>query len=128
MKLVDLKNNTYIDSSKKVSDKDPKFKVADHIRISKYKNTFAKAYTQTGLKKSLWLKKLKKQFHGHMLLTISMVKELLEHLSEKEQEKTNQQEFRTEKVIKKKGDKIYVKWKSYDSSFNSYIDKKDLIK
>ena len=63
-----------------------------------------------------------------MLLTISMVKELLEHLSEKEQEKTNQQEFRTEKVIKKKGDKIYVKWKSYDSSFNSYIDKKDLIK
>ena len=53
MKLVDLKNNTYIDSSKKVSNKDPKFKVADHIRISKYKNTFAKAYTQTGLKKSL---------------------------------------------------------------------------
>ena len=38
------------------------------------------------------------------------------------------QEFRTEKVIKKKGDKLYVKWKGYDSSFNSWIDKKYLIK
>ena len=36
-----------------------------------------------------------------------------------------QQEFRIEKVIKKKGDKLYVKWKGYDSSFNSWIDKKD---
>ena len=38
--------------------------------------------------------------------------------------KTNQQEFRIEKVIKRKGDKLYVKWKGYDSSFNSWIDKK----
>ena len=42
MKLVDVKNNTYIDSNKDVHDKDPKFKVGDHIRISKYKNIFAK--------------------------------------------------------------------------------------
>ena len=42
--------------------------------------------------------------------------------------KTNQQDFRTEKVIKKKGDILYVKWKGYDSSFNSWIDEKDLIK
>ena len=41
---------------------------------------------------------------------------------------TNQQKFRIEKVIKRKGDKLYVKWKGYDSSFNSYIDKKDLIR
>ena len=38
--------------------------------------------------------------------------------------KTNQQEFRIEKVIKKKADKLYVKWKGYDSSCNSWIDKK----
>ena len=44
---------------------------------------------------------------------------------EKELKKTNQQEFRIEKVIKKKGDKIYVKWKGYDSSFNGWTDKKD---
>ena len=47
---------------------------------------------------------------------------------EKELQKTNQEEFRIEKVIKRKGDKMYVKWKRYANSFNSWIDKKDLIK
>ena len=48
---------------------------------------------------------------------ISLVKKLLQ--------KTNQQEFRIKKkVIKKKGDKLYIKWKGYNSSFNSWIDKK----
>ena len=46
---------------------------------------------------------------------------------EKELQKINQQELRTEKVIKKKGDKLYVKWKGYDNSFNSWIDKKNLV-
>ena len=45
MKPVDVKDNTYIDFKKEVNDKDPKFKVGDHVRISKYKNTFAKGYT-----------------------------------------------------------------------------------
>ena len=49
-------------------------------------------------------------------------------LYEKELQKTSQEEFRIEKVIKRKGDKIYVKWKGYNSSFNSWIDKKVLIK
>ena len=59
---------------------------------------------------------------------ISMVKKLLENFMKKEQQKTNQQEFRIEEVIKRKGDKLYAKWKCYDNSFNSWIDKKDLIK
>ena len=42
MKPVDVKNNTYIDSNKEVNDKDPEFKVSDHVRISKCKNIFAK--------------------------------------------------------------------------------------
>ena len=42
-------------------------------------------------------------------------------------QKINQQEFRIEKVIKKKGNKLYVKRKGYDNSFNSWIDKKNLI-
>ena len=54
-------------------------------------------------------------------------KEIIGTFYEKELQKTNQQEFRIEKVIKKKGDKLYVKWKGYDSSFNSWIDKKDLV-
>ena len=54
-----------------------------------------------------------------------MVKKLLEHFMKLQ--KTNQQEFRTEKVIKKKGNKLYVKWKGYDNSFNSWTDKKDTV-
>ena len=46
---------------------------------------------------------------------------------EKELQKTDQKEIRTEKVIKKKGNKLYVKWKYYDNSFNSWIDKKYIL-
>ena len=46
---------------------------------------------------------------------------------EKESQKINKKEFRTEKVIKKKGNKLYVKWKGYDNSFNSWINEKDII-
>ena len=46
---------------------------------------------------------------------------------EKELQKTSQKEFRNEKVIKGTGDKLYVKWKGHDNSFNSCIDKKDLV-
>ena len=41
-------------------------------------------------------------------------------------QKTDQQEFRIEKVLKRKVDKLYVKWKGYDNSFNSWLNKKDL--
>ena len=46
---------------------------------------------------------------------------------EKELQKTNQEEVRTEKVIKRKGNKLYVKWKGYNNWFNSWIDKKGII-
>ena len=46
---------------------------------------------------------------------------------EKELKLTNQKEFRIEKVLKRKCDKLYVKWKGYDNCFNSWIDKKDLV-
>ena len=46
---------------------------------------------------------------------------------EKELQKTNQYKYRIEKVIKIKGNKLYVKWKGYDNSFNSWIDKKDIL-
>ena len=56
-----------------------------------------------------------------------MVNKLLEVFSEKELLKTNQDEFKIEKVIKRKGNKLYVKWKVYDNSFNSWIDEKDIV-
>ena len=46
---------------------------------------------------------------------------------EKELQKSSQEKFRIEKVLKRKGDKLCVKWKRYDNSFNSWIGKKDLI-
>ena len=54
--------------------------------------------------------------------------EITEKFYEKELQKTNQEEFRIENIIKRKGNKLYVKWKAYDNSFNSWIDKKDVVK
>ena len=53
--------------------------------------------------------------------------EIIGTFYEKELQKIDQQEFRIEKVIKKKGDKLYAKWKGYDNSLNSWINKKDLV-
>ena len=53
--------------------------------------------------------------------------EIVGSFYEKELQKTNQKQFRIEKVIKKNGDKLNVKWEEHDNSFNSCIDKKDLI-
>ena len=61
-----------------------------------------------------------------MLLVILKEKKLLERFSKKNCKKQIKQ-FRVEKVMKKKGYKLYAKWKGYDSSFNSWIDKKDTI-
>ena len=59
MKPIEVKNNTYIDSIKDVNDKDPKFKVGDHVKISKYKNIFAKEYTLNGSEEVFVIKELK---------------------------------------------------------------------
>ena len=50
---------------------------------------------------------------------------LLERFGKKKLQKTNQNKFRVEKVIKRKDIKLYVEWRGYDSSFNSWIDKKE---
>ena len=57
-----------------------------------------------------------------------MEKKLLAVFMKKNCKKNNQKEFRIEKVIKRKGNRLYVKWKGYNNSFNSWINKKDLIK
>ena len=57
-----------------------------------------------------------------------MKKKTVGSFDEKELQKTNEKEFRIEKVIKKKGNKFCVKWKGYDNSFNSCINEKVLIK
>ena len=59
MKPVDIKHNTYIDFEKEVNDKDPKFNVGDYVRISKYKNIFAKAYMQNWSEEVFIISKIK---------------------------------------------------------------------
>ena len=83
MKPVGVGDNTHIDFEKKVNDKDPKFKVGDHVRISKYKNIFAKGYTPNWSEEIFVIDKIENQFHGHMLLMILMVKKSLEHFMKK---------------------------------------------
>ena len=126
MKTVDVKSNTYIDSSKEINDKDPKFKISDFVRISKYKNIFANVFTLNCSEEVFVIKKVKKLCQGHMLLMIFMEKNFFERFTKKNCKKTNQKEFRVEKVIKRKDDKLCVKWKGHNNSFNSWIDKKDI--
>ena len=59
MKPIDVKDNTYINIDKEVNDKKPKFKVGDHVRISKYKNIFAKGYNSNWSEKTFVIKKIK---------------------------------------------------------------------
>ena len=59
MKPVDVKDNTYIDFKKEVNDKDPKSKVGDRVRISKYKNIFAKGYKRNWSEEVLIVSKIK---------------------------------------------------------------------
>ena len=63
-----------------------------------------------------------------MLQVILTAKKLLQGFTKKNyKKKTNQKEFIVEKVTKRKGDKLYVKWKVYNSFFNSWINKKDIV-
>ena len=81
---------------------------------------------QINLKKVLWLKELKALCRGHIINDFKS-EEIVGTFYKKEVQKTNQKDFRAEKVIKRKGDKPYVKWKGYDSSFNSWVDKKYIV-
>ena len=121
IKPIDVKDNTYINIRKKVNDKDPKFKVGDHVRISNYQIIFAKGYTPNWSEEIFVIKGIK-----NTVPWTYVINDLNGTFYEKELQMTNQQEFKIEKVIKKKGNKLYVKWKGCNS-FNSWINKKDLV-
>ena len=127
MKPIDVKDNTYININKEFNDKDPKFKVGDHIRISKYKSIFAKGYTPSWSEEIFMIKETKNTVPWTAVINDLNGKEIIETFYDKELQKTNQEEFRIEKIIKKKGNKLCIKWKGYDNSFNSWIDKKGLV-
>ena len=80
MKSIDVTSDSYAEYNKDFNKKDPKFKVCNHLRILKYKNTFAKGYAPN---KFLLLVKLKIQLRGYMLLVTWMVTKLLEVFTKK---------------------------------------------
>ena len=124
MKSIDIKDNTYIDFEKEVNNKDPTFKIGDYVRISKYKNIFAKGYMPNWSEEVFIISKIKNTVSWTYVINDLNGEEIIGTFYEKELQKSNQKEFRIEKVLKKKDDRSYVKWKSYDNSFNSWIDKK----
>ena len=126
MKTFDVRSSTYSNSSKGINEKDPKFKFADIVRLSKYKNIFVKGYTLNWLEEVILIKDVKNTVPWVYVINDLNGEEIV-GTDQTESQKTNQKEFRTEKLIKIKGNKLYVKWRGCNISFNSWIDGKDSI-
>ena len=100
------------------------------VILLEYQNIkiFLQKFTlKIGLKKFLWFKKVKNTVPWTYVISDLKGEETVGTFYEQQLQKTNQKEFRVEKVIKRKGDKLSVKWKGYDSSFNSWIYKKYIV-
>ena len=127
MKPVNVNDNTCINFNKEINNKDSKFKIGDYVRISKQKNIFAKEYTPIWSEEVFVIKKVKNIIPWTYVIRDRNGEEIIGALYEKELQKTNHKEFRRENVIKGKGNKLYVKWKGYDNSLNSWIGKKKIL-
>ena len=90
MKPIDVKDNTYVDSKKEVNDKDPKFKIGDHVRISKYKDIFATGYTPNWSEEVFISSKIKNKVPWAYVINDLNSEEIIGTFYEKELQKTNQ--------------------------------------
>ena len=124
MKPINVTSDSFAEYNENSNKKNPKFKVGDHVRISKYKNIFAKGYAPNWSEEIFIVSKIKNTVLWTYVISDLNSEEITGSFYE---QKTNQKEFRIEKILKRKGDKLYVKWKGYDNSFNSWINKKDLL-
>ena len=97
MKPADVKDIMYNDFKKEVNDKDPKFKVGHHVRISKYKNIFAKRCTPNWSEEVFVVSKIKNTVPWTYVINDLNGEEIIGTFYEKELQKTNQQEFRQKK-------------------------------
>ena len=127
MKPIDVTSDSYTEYNEDSNVTKSKFKVGDHVRISKYKNIFAKGYTPNWSEEVFVVSKIKNTVPWTYVISDLNGEPITGSFYEKELQKTSQEKFKIEKVIKRKGDKLYVKWKGYDNSFNSWIDKKDIV-
>ena len=118
MKAVDVESRQYIDFNK-----ESKFDVGDHVRISNDKNIFAKDYIPNWSEDVFVIQKVKNTALWTCVINNVNYKEISGTFYQKELQKINQKEFHLEEVIKRKSDKLYVKWKGYNSFFNSWIER-----
>ena len=127
MKAIDVTSDSYAEYNEDSNLTKPKFKVGDHVSILKQENIFATEYTQNWSEEVFVVSKIKNTVPWTYVVSDLNGEEISGSFYEKELQKTSQEEFRIAKVLRRKGDKLYVKWKGYDIRFNSWIDKKDLI-
>ena len=127
MKPIEVTGDSCVEYDENPTKKDPKFKVGDHVRISKYKNIFTKGYTPNWSEDVFVINKIKNTVLWTYVINDLNGKEIIGSFYEKELQKASQKEFRIERVLKRNGDKLYLKWKGYNNAFNSCIDKKDLL-
>ena len=100
MKLVGVKSKAYVNFSKETNNEDPKFKIGDIDRISKYENIFAKDYVPNWSEEVFIDTKVKNTVSWAYVICDLKGKEIVGTFYEKELQKTNQKVFRVEKVIK----------------------------
>ena len=122
MKPVDVKSDSFAEYNEESNEKDSKFKVGDHVRISKYKNIFAKGYAPNWSEEIFVVKKIQNTVPWTYVICDLNDEETVGSFYEKELQKTNQKEFRIKKILKLKRNKSYVTWKEYNNSLNSWID------
>ena len=118
MKHVDVKQNI-LTLVKKLMINILNLKSMILLEYQNIKPFFAKGYLPNWSEEVFVITKVQNTFPGTYVISDLKDKEIVGTFYEKELQKTNQKEFRVEKVIKRKGEKLYVKWKSYYNSFNS---------
>ena len=111
----------------KINTLKPKFSVGDRVRISKKKAIFEKGYTTRWTEEIFMITKIQNTKPVTYKIADLNGEEIDGTFYEPELQKTEQQVFRIEKVIEKKGNKSLVKWKGYSNKFNSWVDNKDLV-
>ena len=111
----------------KTSRLNPKFSVGDRVRISKKKAVFEKGYTTRWTEEIFTITEIQNTNPITYKLADLQGEKITGAFYEPELQKTEQQIFRIEKVIKKEKGRSFVKWKGYSDKFNSWVDNKDLI-
>ena len=90
-------------------------------------NLFIQGYTSNWSEEVFVINQIKNTVPWTYVINDLNGEKVIRSFYEKELQKTSQKEFKIEKLLKRKGDKLYVKWKGYDNRFNSWINKKDLL-